>query len=268
MVLETMTRQEIIADIEADKKYIQKEIKKTNNIVSKMPIVRNKIASHFTMISSPRRNTYSICSMKTDTGEIRSMYILHLNTSKGKEYILYRNINIPTIIRYTPHAAKRIRERFADKILDDNNSTGFAVLASLNPQNIWVATIANEPDFLKSFKDIFLYKNTYIAVNKTGYYFMDISPGNIVVRTFFDESMVNSTSNRERFAIIGGIHDYLNYIRVNKKPFCISEIEPNVKFKNMAFLVGSCLYLPISPYCKHQVIVDDHIFITTDKNIM
>lgn len=222
MITSSMTREEIIREFEKDKKQISKLSMK---LKSKM-IEENK-SFIFKVFESKNHNTYTLYCAFNDKpyGGGKSyvmMYAAHCESLFGtKDYIIYRNVcGKPFIIRFSSHAAKRIKERDYEFLPEKTNMTSDMAVASLfTSGEFGVAVKANGPfrkkiDKYLHYEDI--YKggdledsDTYVCMIIAGFLVLRIKDGEVVVKTYLGDKFRSDCLNSVELRTCALIFEYL-----------------------------------------------------------
>lgn len=222
MITSSMTRDEIIREFEKDKKQISKLSMKL-----KSEMIKENKSFIFKVFESKNHNTYTLyCAFnrKPHSGgkSYVMMYVAHCESFFGtKDYIIYRNVcGKPFIIRFSSHAAKRIKERGYEFLPEKVTMTSDMAVASLfTSGELGVAVKANGPfrkkiDKYLDYGDI--YKggdledgDTYVCMIIAGFLVLKIKDGEVIVKTYLGDKFRNDCLNSVELKSCALIFEYM-----------------------------------------------------------
>lgn len=254
MITSSMTRDEIIREFEKDKKQINKLSKRLKD-----EMIKSRKNFVFKVFESKNRNTYTLyCSIRNNMRgggkSCRMIYVAHCESFFGtKDYIMYRNVcGKPFIIRFSSHAAKRIKERGYEFLSDKVEMTSdMAVVSLFATGELCVAVKANGPfrkkinkylDSHEMFKGGDLEdSDTYVCMIAAGFLVLKIKEGEVVVKTYLGDTFRHDCINNIEFKSCILIFEYV-YASM------IGEDTSDVVFSMPAEVLNEMQLLPLAPY--------------------
>lgn len=253
MITPSMTRDEIIREFEKDKKQIVKLSRKIRN-----EMIKNKKSFVFKVFESKNHNTYTLyCSIRNKLGGGESynmMYVAHCESFFGtKDYVMYRNVcGKPFIIRFSSHAAKRIKERGYEFLPEKVEMTSdMAVVSLFATGEFCVAVKANGPfrkkidkylDSWEMFKGGDLEdSDTYVCMIAAGFLVLKIKEGEVIVKTYLGDTFRHDCINNIELKSCILIFEYIYASVIGEDP---SEVVVNMP----AEVLNEMQLLPLAPY--------------------
>lgn len=267
MITPSMTRDEIMKEIERDKKQILKRLGKMRD---KIHHVSEYAFDTFVSSTNNTHTLYAVGSAGANNRLcITTSFITHAETKfNTKDYIVYRNAYKPFIIRYSSHSAKRIKERCKKvELYHDGLSSAEAICSLLLPNEKVPAVRANGPlrDSLKRYFDLREYddsdnkkilagNNVYLGCCSMGFLVMNVDEREIKVMTFLGDNIYDNNRNINEMIVCGAMYGsmYLGSGDGYSKAYNFVQELP-------ADILESIQILPMGPYSKATVVkVNSH----------